>query len=276
MQNIKFHILSFVSAIFFAYSLSVFVISIISFNISDRNIKSSFFKKNNSGNTVKNTYTVDQILQTNFFKIASDSETPNMPSQNGNIDDLKLMGTVTGPSSISRAMILKKGERQSEVFRLWKDVYGYKLIAINFSNVKLKHGQEVYTLDLYEKKDFKGKPERSSNSVKSGTVKKQISKSEIQQKVLNNLDNAMKGLRAGPYRVNGKIEGYRLIRVRPYNILYKYGIRSGDILKRINGKKINSTEKLYGMWQGIKEQTRLNVDIERRGKTITYDINITD
>ena len=41
------------------------------------------------------------------------------------------------------------------------------------------------------------------------------------------MDDLMQGIQAGPHRVNGQIEGFKIIRIRPYNILYDYGIRSG-------------------------------------------------
>jgi type II secretion system protein C len=83
---------------------------------------------------------------------------------------------------------------------------------------------------------------------------------------MNNLDNAMKGIVAGPYRKNGQIEGYQLKKVRPYNILYKFGIRSGDVIKRVNGKELNSTEKLYSMWQTMQNESQISVDVERNGR----------
>lgn len=274
MQNFKFHLLSITSVIIFSYSFSFLIINLLinSFSTIDNTNSKSFVSMQKKAQEKK--YTVDDILRSNFFNITS--EDVNVGISAGSVDELKLLGTVVGPDSISRAMILKRGEKQSEVFRRWKDVYGYRLIAINMSNVKLKKDGEIYTLNLFDDKNFSSGSKIKRNSNGSNTVTKRISKSEIQQKVLNNLDNAMKGLRAGPYRKNGKIEGYRLIRVRPYNILYKYGIRSGDILKRVNGIKIDSTEKLYSMWQGVKQQTTLNVDIDRRGKIITYNIKITD
>ena len=103
---------------------------------------------------------------------------------------------------------------------------------------------------------------------------KTLSRAEIKQKVFNNMDNALRGLRAGPYRVNGQVQGYRLIRVRPYNILYKFGARSGDIVKRVNGRAINSTKKLYSMWEALKTESRITVDIERGGRIVTFDFNI--
>ncbi len=276
MQNFKFHSLSILAAIIFAYSLSILISNVLEGNISDINSSSRHSKRISRKQRQAPLYTPEQILQSGFFKVSNGSNvstSDNIPSSSP--EELRLLGTITGPYSIARAMIHKKGERNSEIFKLNSSVYGYNLVAIRSSSVKLKQGDRDFTLELFEKKTFSGSS-RNSSSSKSGVIKKRISKSEIQQKVLNNLDNAMKGLRAGPYRKNGKVDGYKLIRVRPHNILYKYGIRSGDILKRINGKKIDSTEKLYTLWQGIKQQNSLNVDIERRGKIITYDISITD
>ncbi len=276
MQNFKFHSLSILTAIIFAYSLSILINNIVEASITDIDSSGSHGRKSRLIRPKSPQYSPEQVLQSGFFKISDFSTANDAVPATSNPNDLKLLGTITGPPSIARAMILKKGEPGSEIFKKGSNVYGYKIIAINSSNVKLKLGKENYTLDLFEKKSANEKTSATSKQGSNGHITKKISKSEIQQKVFNNLDNAMKGLRAGPFRQNGKVEGYKLIRVRPHNILYKYGIRSGDILRRINGKKIDSTEKLYTMWQGIKQQNRLSVDIERRGEILTYDINITD
>ncbi|MDY6970415.1 MAG: hypothetical protein SVR08_17435, partial [Spirochaetota bacterium] len=103
-----------------------------------------------------------------------------------------------------------------------------------------------------------------------------VSRSAIQQNVLNNIDNALKGLRAGPYRVRGKIEGYKLFRVKPSNIMYKFGARSGDIVKRINGHPIDSTEKLIGMWKSLNSESHFTADIQRKDKIIQYYFTIKE
>ena len=92
----------------------------------------------------------------------------------------------------------------------------------------------------------------------------------------NNMDNALQGLQAGPYRINGQIVGYQLMTVRPQNILFKLGARSGDIVKRINGQVLDSTQKLMSMWEAIKNDPKVTIDLERGGKNIRYDFNISD
>jgi type II secretory pathway component PulC len=81
-------------------------------------------------------------------------------------------------------------------------------------------------------------------------------------------ERTLTGLRAGPYRAEGKITGYRLIRVPESNILHESGLRSGDIIRRINGEDLDSTEKLYNVWTCVKNADRIFVEIESSGKFV--------
>jgi len=90
------------------------------------------------------------------------------------------------------------------------------------------------------------------------------------------MDNALRGLQAGPHRVGGQIVGYRLINVRPYNILYRLGARSGDIIKRVNGQMLDSTQKLYTMWESMKNDSKISIDLDGKARTYANDFNITE
>ena len=68
----------------------------------------------------------------------------------------------------------------------------------------------------------------------------------------------------------------RLFIVNPDNYLYEIGARSGDVIKRINGHPIDSTEKLYKIWSGLPQESRVVLDLDRGGKTVTYDYTFTE
>jgi len=282
MHNLKYHLLNILAVILFSYTCAVTINQIIKFNISpdnsSGNIKNRKSYVNVQQKTLENYNNI--IFKTAFFRVpdvSSDQQLVASAQSVSSVDNLMLMGTITGSWNIARAMIKKKGEKNPEIFGLTKkinNVYGYKLVSVFNSKVYLESNGQKSVLEMFEKKDMKS----GATSSKSGSnkISKNISRAEIKQNVMNNIDKAMRGLRAGPYRVNGKIEGYRLITVRPYNILYKLGARSGDIAKRINGHKINSTEKLYNLWQSLKSESRISVDLERSGKIMTFDLNITE
>jgi len=189
-----------------------------------------------------------------------------------------VLGTISGPPGIARALIKKQSESSAQIYKIGMDVYGFKLVKIENAKVFLKKDGKVEIIDMFAKDKSSSSssgPQLSQQSSPNRIVKS-ISKSEIQQKVLNNLDNALNGVRAGPYRVGGKIEGFKLFSVAPFNILYSMGARSGDIVKRINGQPIDSTEKLMKMWETLKTDTRFVIELERSGQMITYDLNVSD
>ena len=278
MQNIKYHAITITTVILFSYAAAVTINGII------RNFFTIYPSENNAPRGPKNiqqsntNIDIDHIVESGFFVIAPYTPIVDSPSVSSSVYELKLIGTITGTPAITRALILKKGEPQPEVFKLWNDVYGFQLTRVDASKIFLKKDNQTYTLNLYEKKELANSPMQQNNGDAAGSViKKNISRAEMQQKIMNNLDNAMQGITAGPSRnADGQTDGFKLIRVRPINILYEYGMRSGDVIKRINGKKTDSAEKMFSMWQGMKNESKMVVDVERDGKIVTFELNILD
>ena len=52
------------------------------------------------------------------------------------------------------------------------------------------------------------------------------------------------------------------------------GIRSGDVIKSINGKAIDSPNKALSLFEQLKGSSAINLEIERRGqpKQLNYGI----
>ncbi|MBN2160052.1 MAG: hypothetical protein JW807_11705 [Spirochaetes bacterium] len=285
MQNLKYHSLNTLSVMIFSFILASTINQAVKYNISPGYTKSvAGTQRTNTAVSRKSFDDYKIISESGFFKVASAMDMAGEPqAPAGSISELTLLGTITGPTSIARAMILKSGEKSPGIFALYKvssevgnDVYGNKLLWISDGKVYLEAGDQKVTLDLYAKKVVE--PNRGAAAQKGAGQQytQTLSRAEIKQKVFNNMDNALRGLQAGPHRINGQIVGYRLINVRPYNILFKLGARSGDIVKRVNGQVLDSTQKLMSMWETIKNDPKITIDLERAGKSIRYDFNITD
>ena len=278
MQNIKYHLITITTVIIFSYIAAVTINGIIknALTVYPAEKKTSRGSKNiQKGNT---NIDINSIVESGFFVIAPTTSIIDSSPASSSVDELKLIGTITGAPTITRALILKRGEPQPEVFKLWNNVHGFKLTRIDDTKIFLKKDNRTYTLNLYEKKEFANSTvQQTSSDTAEGLIKKNISRAEMQQKIMNNLDNAMQGITAGPSKnQDGQIDGFKLMRVRPNNILYEYGMRSGDTIKRINGKKTDSAEKMFNMWQGMKNESKMVVDVERDGKIITFELNIMD
>ena len=282
MQNLKYHAINSVAILIFSFTAAKTVNSIIEYSIIPDEKISKRYNRNRRLRSRQKPYSdYDPIIKSGMFHDAGEND-PLVSSTSktpvGSVDSLQLQGTIVGPWSIARAMIKKKGEKDPKIFALYKvnkdinnDVYGYKLVRIDTDKVIVEKDKEKKIIELYIKDTKK------SGSKQSGKLmaNKTISRSVLQQK-MKNLDTALRGIVAGPYRRSGKIVGYRLKRVRSYNILYKFGLRSGDIIKRVNGHAVNATGKLYQMYNNLKNEKNLRIDFKRRGKLKTINFRITD
>ncbi len=291
MQGIKYHIINICAVVLFALAASATVNQSVQHALSDDKVpdlKKNISVQKTSAKTHSKEELVTSILDSGIFGEVNTAETAEDGEQEAaqpaaSVTSLTLLGTITGPSSIARALIRKNGEQEPGIFALYKvsdkignSVYGYKLVSIETDKVILDDSGKRAELELYRKTEVPAPGQQTGASASGQSLKSTMSRAEIKQTVMNDLDNAMKGLVAGPYRKNGKMEGYHLKKVASSNILYRFGLRSGDIVYRINGQKINSTEKLYTMWKTMQNESRLSADIERKGQMMTVDLNITE
>jgi len=62
--------------------------------------------------------------------------------------------------------------------------------------------------------------------------------------------------------------GFRFVSIRPGSIYRGIGIESGDILRRINGKVVDSPDKMLEVWSEAWRKPWFEIDIDRRGHSV--------
>ncbi|MGE5189808.1 MAG: type II secretion system protein GspC [Gemmatimonadota bacterium] len=89
-----------------------------------------------------------------------------------------------------------------------------------------------------------------------------------------NINQYMTQVRIIPYFEGNKSAGYRLAAIRPGSTFEQLGFRGGDIIQQVNNVELSSPEKMYTIFQNLKDEKRVTVDIVRQGQksTITYEI----
>lgn len=93
------------------------------------------------------------------------------------------------------------------------------------------------------------------------------------RKLLNN-PRAMKGMRFGPYMVDGKVRGFRLNYARQNSIATALGLKRGDVITSVNGMEATSADKLLEIYTKLRESTSLSISIERKGKPLTMSYRV--
>jgi len=101
----------------------------------------------------------------------------------------------------------------------------------------------------------------------------EIDKSLV-DKVLANPMGVAKGARVVPSVKNGKPDGFKLYAIRPNSVYAKLGLANGDTLQSINGFELTSADKALEVYTKLREATRLQVEVTRRGKPMSLNYSI--
>ncbi len=100
-----------------------------------------------------------------------------------------------------------------------------------------------------------------------------VAKSEINNALTNLSDLATKA-RIVPSFKNGVANGFKLFSIVPDSLYAKIGIQNGDVIRRINGYEMNSPDKALEIYQKLRDASRIEIELERRGETLRKSYSI--
>ena len=119
----------------------------------------------------------------------------------------------------------------------------------------------------------KKKFDYTSGVKKNGEFDYSIDKQMLDEQLTDLTQLGMQARVIPNYR-KGKYEGFKLVGVRPGSLYRAIGIRSGDIVRSINGEAINSPNKAMELFNKLKNSSSLNLEVERRGKIEQFNYAI--
>ncbi len=255
-----------------AFFMATFINSYISFK---------FFKL--TGNVeipkIKNSLNEKQVDYTKITYLFEDVSAKEAMKTQNNISTSTLVEGVEGLSFIGSVIsknrklaFLKKG---NQVFFLEEGdrVNGFKIKEINKIFVKLQKGNQLYV--LYPKGGNSSIYPKQKNATTQNLEKKIIKVSKLEvQKETEDIGKLLKNVRIVPVVKNGETIGFRFTYISPKSPLYKYGLRSGDLIKSINGMPVRTAEEAFKIYNMLRNEEHITLEIERRGKrkVIFYEI----
>lgn len=285
--------------LFFTFSCAYLIRSIIIVLLNPpevQNVKSKPRRVVNRSTSKKPLNTYVAMVEGNLIRgqLAASKENPNeeenkvptslnQEAEPGS-DDMRITGVVSGSPSFARTTIRDKKQRVSEEYAMYEEVGGYKIISIRQGYIVLQRagiglrvnvGQTIGEArkEFIEKNKSTGGSSQMASLESSKTYKKILSREDV-RKFMSDPTKLYKHARFGPNLVPGGIDGYKLYQIGKKNPLYALGARSGDIIKRVNGMPMNKTEKMLEIYGSIKQAAKIVVDLERKGKIITYEFNV--
>ncbi|MGM0453613.1 MAG: type II secretion system protein GspC [Thermodesulfobacteriota bacterium] len=223
------------------------------------------------------------VIERDLFKTqAAEKEKPDIdPSEVENLEEtklnLKLWGTITDNTEKSYAVIEDEKKREQQLYQKGDKIQQARIKVILRKKVVLTVDGKDEVLQM---EDLVDQSHRTDGRSGSGSDRSRgdrehvaVERSEIDN-ALKNINQLMRQIRVRPYFEDGKPNGILLSGIRDNSIFEEMGLKSGDVVKAVNGKDIESVDDAMKFYQNLKSSSEVDLKIERNGnpQTINYRI----
>jgi type II secretory pathway component PulC len=199
---------------------------------------------------------------------------------------LSLVGVVVSEdASSSVAVIHKKGTGKTVVLTVGESVLDLKLTHVLEGGIVLKKGEKIYWIFMGKGNRFadderingstqrieesdQGYDHSKSRRVNNDSPKLEFIRSEVQRRVKREWPLIIKDTQVVPNYVDGKLSGFRVVSLPGKSIASEIGIYKDDVIREVNGVKLDSLSTLVSLCNLVFVEDRFEVLIERDKKLI--------
>jgi general secretion pathway protein C len=206
-----------------------------------------------------------------------------------------LLGTIASESRPARRAILwAEGMKDPRIEREQAELEpGVRLARIERDHVFLARGKEQERLDILpvgsrtrsisppSPPAASTGPQRGTELPAGGEIRVtrlgenaySLDEATVGQ-LSTNINQYMTNVRLIPYFEGNRSAGYRVAAVRPGSAFEQLGFKGGDVIQQVNNVELSTPDKVYTIFQNLKDEKRVTVNILRQGQknTITYEI----
>ena len=187
-------------------------------------------------------------------------------------------------TSIQRTYITLQRRESKELIRLWAErkVGGRRGGKYGAAGSAARGARSSYRPPSVGKRSSSrsssNRPPTSSTNYEKGVAKVGEWEYKIDRGMLetelSDLTRLGMQARVVPNYIGGKYQGFKLVGVRPNSLYRAIGVRSGDVIKRVNGMEIDSPNKALQLFEKLRTSRRISLDITRNGvnRTLYYKI----
>lgn len=123
------------------------------------------------------------------------------------------------------------------------------------------------------------KPTTANGTVKGDVAQVAPNKFEIKRsdvlKYTNDMASILQQAATIPRRnANGEIDGFKFLSIQPGSIYTQLGFQNGDVLKGVNGEKVDSPAKAMELYQMLKNSPNIKLTVERDGREQEMDYSV--
>lgn len=226
---------------------------------------------------------VSLFLISNLFGFQKGS----IPEEHENhLPPLFLIGVVVSEdSSSSVAVVHNKGTGKTVMLTAGESVLDMELTHVLEDGIVLRKGEKIYwifigrgfRLEADEKiprrtqrveETDQGYDQSKSSRVNNDSPKIEFTRSKVQRRVKREWPLIIKDTKVVPNYVDGKMSGFRVVSLPGKSIASEIGIYKDDVIREVNGVKLDSLSTLVSLHSQIFVEDRFEVLIERDKKLV--------
>ena len=189
-----------------------------------------------------------------------------------------LIGTVEGASFAGA--VLQDATNTQTFYRLKEKLPdGSRIIKVRRDKVTLRKADGgTFDIEITDDTKIVNVASRAPRPTRNGV--RQVSDGRFvvdQREVASSTEDLSKILtqaRALPYLQEGKTVGFRISEIVAGSIYERIGLVNGDIIQRVNAEEVSDPGKFFQMYQGLKDERQITIDLLRNGQpqTLNYEI----
>lgn len=209
-----------------------------------------------------------------------------------------LVGTIASDhADAARAILWAEGMKEPRMYRLRQEIEpGATLVRIERDAAWIQRGKVREKLELLPvgsrvrlaaapASPGVAPPARSAATAAAAGTGTDIRVSKIGEntysmdeaslsQLTGNFNQFMTQVRLIPYFEGNKNSGYRIAAIRPGTAFEKMGFTGGDVIQAINGIELSTPERMFTVFQNLKDEKRVSINVLRQGQktTLTYEI----
>jgi len=209
-------------------------------------------------------------LEPLFGKLTEVTPSPTPTPKKVAETNLRLIGTFVSPLMPGVAILEDTKTTTQDAFEVGNMVFKVgTLESVEHNQITIRKDGQLEIIELENRTQSNG-----SSSVQTSTAESiEVKEAELDQ-ALENLPMLLTQARAVPYFEQGKAVGLRLFAIKSDSLFEKVGLRNGDILKTINGENLGDFSKALTLFERLKRERSIKLELVRNRQPITYNYQI--
>jgi len=196
-------------------------------------------------------------------------------------NDLAVAGVVVGRTPERSSAILTSGGR-TRVVAVGESAFGGRLVSVSADGVALEFGAERVALRLpAAAAAVLARPAAARPSLPPGappedpeTPAREMSRVEVQRRLGEEIPRILAETAVAPVTEDGRVVGVQVTRLPEGSLLTDAGLRTGDVLTRINDTDIDGMATLIGLWPRLQNASDLRAVVRRGGQTFSLQVSL--